>query len=410
MNKNYLKKYAGITIALFGAFALSIFLFFIVDRIEAVTGFFSSLASSLMPFIIGGGLAYALRPLANKLDKGYFKILKCIKDEKKRESVSESLSIFSCVMGAVVFFFIMLISIIPSVFNSLIKLAQTLPGNVQKFIEDMQEKLSHNELVVKYSKDVIDKTYEFINDFMNDKMLGYAQSIASSVTSGVISTVMWVLNIFIGFIICTYFLSSRKKFAKQGKMVIYSIFKPKKADAVMEEIRYADKVFSGFIYGKIIDAIAIAVLIFIGMKIFTFANPGKEMMSEVLIAVLVGIFNLIPFFGWYIAWFFGALLCLIINPAQCIFFVIFNFVIQQIDGNIIGPKIIGSSTGISSFWVLFAILFFGNLWGFIGMLLGVPIFAVIYHLIKKIIFKRLEINGMDSLRVEYEAEYPDSQK
>ena len=139
-------------------------------------------------------------------------------------------------------------------------------------------------------------------------------------------------------------------------------------------------------------------------------NPGKEMMSEILIAFIVGIFNVIPFFGWYIAWFIGALLCLIVNPAQCLFFVIFNFILQQIDGNIIGPKILGNTTGISSFWVLFAILLFGDIWGFAGMLLGVPIFAVIYHLIKKWVFKRLKINGMENLSEEYEMEYPPNER
>ena len=178
----------------------------------------------------------------------------------------------------------------------------------------------------------------------------------------------------------------------------------------MEEIKYTDKVFSGFVNGKILDALVIALICFIALKIFTICNPGKEMMSEILIAFIVGIFNVIPFFGWYIAWFIGALLCLIVNPAQCLFFVIFNFIVHQIDGNIIGPKILGNTTGISSFWVLFSILLFGDIWGFAGMLLGVPIFAVIYHLIKKWVFKRLQINGMENLSEEYEAEYPPNER
>lgn len=207
-----------------------------------------------------------------------------------------------------------------------------------------------------------------------------------------------------------YLLTARKKLAKQGKMVVYSIFRKERADSVMEEIKYTDKVFSGFVNGKILDALVIAIICFIALKIFTICNPGKEMMSEILIAFIVGIFNVIPFFGWYIAWFIGALLCLIVNPVQCLFFVIFNFILQQIDGNIIGPKILGNTTGISSFWVLFAILLFGDIWGFAGMLLGVPIFAVIYHLIKKWVFKRLKINGMENLSEEYEAEYPPNER
>ena len=160
-------------------------------------------------------------------------------------------------------------------------------------------------------------------------------------------------------------------------MVVYSIFKKERAASVMEEIKYTDKVFSGFVNGKILDAFVIALICFISLKIFTICNPGKEMMSEILIAFIVGIFNVI---------------------------------LQQIDGNIIGPKILGNTTGISSFWVLFAILLFGDIWGFAGMLLGVPIFAVIYHLIKKWVFKRLQINGMENLSEEYEVEYPPNER
>ena len=139
---------------------------------------------------------------------------------------------------------------------------------------------------------------------------------------------------------------------------------------------------------------------------FKLFNPGDETMSEVLVAVIVGIFNVIPFFGWYIAWGLAAILILIVNPVQCIYFVIFNFILQQLDGNVIGPKIIGNTTGISSLWVLFAILLFGDIWGFAGMLIGVPIFAVIYHGIKRAVYIKLKKNKLENMIDEYEAEYP----
>ena len=304
----------------------------------------------------------------------------------------------------------MIIVIIPNLVNSVVRLIQIIPDNVNKVIDFVQKFLNENETLMKYSENIIDKTYTFINDWLGNEFLGYAQGIASGVSTGVVNIIVVLFNVLIGFIVAAYLLTARKKLAKQGEMVVYSIFKKERADSVMEEIKYTDKVFSGFVNGKILDALVIALICFIALKIFSICNPGKEMMSEILIAFIVGIFNVIPFFGWYIAWFIGALLCLIVNPTQCLFFVIFNFILQQIDGNIIGPKILGNTTGISSFWVLFAILLFGDIWGFAGMLLGVPIFAVIYHLIKKWVFKRLQINGMENLSEEYEAEYPPNER
>lgn len=143
---------------------------------------------------------------------------------------------------------------------------------------------------------------------------------------------------------------------------------------------------------------------------FRWINPGKVMMSETLVAVIVGIFNVIPFFGWYIGLFLSALLILMVNPMQCIFFVIFDFILQQIDGNILGPKIIGDTTGISSIWVLFSIFLFGDIWGFAGMLLGVPMFAIMYHWIKNLVFKGLDKNEQTQMSVDYENDFPKKKK
>lgn len=410
MKKYSFKRYAGVTMALFGAAALSLLLFFALFRIDAIHKAFSHICKTLMPFIIGGVLAYVICPICNFFDNIYNKVFKFIKNEKKKKSLSNNLSVFTGLLIAILFIYFMIIVIIPNLVNSVVRLIQIIPDNVNKVIDFVQKFLNENETLMKYSENIIDKTYTFINDWLGNEFLGYAQGIASGVSTGVVNIIVVLFNVLIGFIVAAYLLTARKKLAKQGEMVVYSIFKKERAASVMEEIKYTDKVFSGFVNGKILDALVIALICFISLKIFTICNPGKEMMSEILIAFIVGIFNVIPFFGWYIAWFIGTLLCLIVNPAQCLFFVIFNFILQQIDGNIIGPKILGNTTGISSFWVLFAILLFGDIWGFAGMLLGVPIFAVIYHLIKKWVFKRLKINGMENLSEEYEMEYPPNER
>ena len=233
---------------------------------------------------------------------------------------------------------------------------------------------------------------------------------ATGISSGVINLLGVLLNIFIGFIVAVYLLLSRKKFVRQAELIVYSILKKEKADTVMEEARYCDRVFGGFINGKILDAVVVSLICYAGMMIFRWINPGKVMMSETLVAVIVGIFNVIPFFGWYIGLFLSALLILMVNPMQCIFFVIFDFILQQIDGNVLGPKIIGDTTGISSIWVLFSIFLFGDIWGFAGMLLGVPMFAIMYHWIKNLVFKGLDKNEQTQMSVDYENDFPKKKK
>lgn len=351
MKKYSFKRYAGVTMALFGAAALSLLLFFALFRIDAIHKAFSHICRTLMPFIIGGALAYVICPICNFFDNIYNKVFKFIKNEKKKKSLSNNLSVFTGLLIAILFIYFMIIVIIPNLVNSVVRLIQIIPDNVNKVIDFVQKFLNENETLMKYSENIIDKTYTFINDWLGNEFLGYAQGIASGVSTGVVNIIVVLFNVLIGFIVAAYLLTARKKLAKQGEMVVYSIFKKERAASVMEEIKYTDKVFSGFVNGKILDAFVIALICFISLKIFTICNPGKEMMSEILIAFIVGIFNVIPFFGWYIAWFIGALLCLIVNPAQCLFFVIFNFILQQIDGNIIGPKILGNTTGISSFLI-----------------------------------------------------------
>jgi predicted PurR-regulated permease PerM len=340
MKKYSFKRYAGVTMALFGAAALSLLLFFALFRIDAIHKTFSHICRTLMPFIIGGTLAYVICPICNFFDSLYNKAFRFVKNEKKKKSLSNNLSVFTGLLIAILFIYFMIIVIIPNLVNSVVRLIQIIPDNVNKVIDFVQKFLNENETLMKYSEDIIDKTYTFINDWLGNEFLGYAQGIATGVSTGVVNVIVVLFNVLIGFIVAAYLLTARKKLAKQGEMVVYSIFKKGRADSVMEEIKYTDKVFSGFVNGKILDALVIALVCFIGLKIFTLCNPGKEMMSEILIAFIVGIFNVIPFFGWYIAWFIGALLCLIVNPAQCLFFVIFNFILQQIDGNIIGPKIL----------------------------------------------------------------------
>ena len=224
-----------------------------------------------------------------------------------------------------------------------------------------------------------------LDTWIKNTLLPSMQNILSGAALGVLNVVVVLKNLIIGIIVAVYMLASRKRFVQQGKMVLYSVVKPRWASLITEEVKYADRMFGGFINGKILDSAIIGLLCYIGCLIFKFP-------SALLVSVIIGVTNVIPFFGPFIGAIPATLLILIQNPIKALWFVLFVLVLQQLDGNIIGPKILGNTTGLSSFWVLFAILLFGGLWGFAGMIVGVPLFAVIYDVIKKLVIYGLRRN------------------
>ena len=202
-------------------------------------------------------------------------------------------------------------------------------------------------------------------------------------------------NMFLGFLIAVYLLASRKLFGAQAKLLLYGIFPNKWAAIIEEEFRYTDKMFNGFFVGKIIDSAIIGVICFAGTTLMGFE-------SAAFISVVIGVTNIIPFFGPFIGAIPCTLLLLLDNPWQALYFVIFIVILQQVDGNIIGPKILGNTTGVSSFWVLFSILLFGGLWGIVGMVIAVPLFGVIYDIIRKLTNRGLQKNHQGEMREAYD--------
>ena len=214
--------------------------------------------------------------------------------------------------------------------------------------------------------------------------------------------VTWFKNLLIGLIVAVYLLASRKKLVKQAKMILYSVVKPHWAQLIQEEVLYADKMFGGFINGKIMDSAIIGVLCYIVCAIVKFP-------SALLVSVIIGVTNVIPFFGPFIGAVPATLLILIQSPIKALWFVLFVLVLQQLDGNVIGPKILGDRTGLSSFWVLFTIILFGGLWGVFGMVIGVPLFGVIYDTVKKLVRRGLDKKGQIEVWEQYKADYPDEE-
>ena len=219
------------------------------------------------------------------------------------------------------------------------------------------------------------------------ELLGGVTNIVSGVGMGVWKVLLFLKDFLIGLIVAVYLLAIRKRFARQGVLLVRSALKPKWADFVLEEIAFVDGMFGGFIDGKIVDSAIIGVLCYIGCVIFRFPNA-------LLISVFVGITNVIPFFGPFIGAIPSIFLILIVDPLKALWFALFILGLQQLDGNVIGPKILGDSTGISSFWVIVAILVGGGFFGVLGMFLGVPVCAALQTLGKYLVDRRLSKRDM----------------
>jgi predicted PurR-regulated permease PerM len=209
-----------------------------------------------------------------------------------------------------------------------------------------------------------------------------ADLIIANITGGIYNVVRGVIDVVIGLVVSFYLLYHKETFGAQGKKIIYSLFRPDRANTVLQGVRFVDRTCGGFISGKILDSLIVGVICYISMLILKMPYPA-------LIAVVVGVTNVIPFFGPFIGAVPCALILIFISPLKCLIFIVYIIVLQQIDGNIIGPRILGNTTGLSGFWILFALLFFGSLFGFWGMMLGVPVFSVIYAVVKRLISKKL---------------------
>ena len=203
-----------------------------------------------------------------------------------------------------------------------------------------------------------------------------------------------LFNTIIGLIVSVYVLMEKEKFIGQSKKIIYAIFKPERGNIIVRTVRKSNQIFGGFITGKILDSVIIGVICYVVLLIM-------NMPYTVLVSVIVGVTNVIPFFGPYIGAIPSFIIIALANPLQGLYFLIFIIILQQFDGNILGPKILGNSTGLSSFWVVFAILIGGGMFGVPGMILGVPTFAVIYYIVRNIVNYFLRKRSLPDKTDEY---------
>ncbi len=377
MNGGQFRKYLYISLAGAVGVILCIVFFFMLFRFDKMLAFLGIVKSILMPFIYGAVIAYLLTPVCNFIENHLKVILKKkMKNQDRAGKLAGAAGITLSILSGVFVIYLLLAMVLPQVFTSIRGIVAVLPENVTKWSEWIQQRLEDNEVLGNYVNQLGGTLYINVENWLETKLIPNMQTIVSGVSAGLIGALVVVKNILIGIIAAIYMMANRRRFAAQAKKILYSLFKIDRANDILEEVRFIDKMFGGFISGKLLDSLIIGFLCFFCMNLM-------NMPYTMLISVIVGVTNVIPFFGPYFGAVPSALIVLTVSPVKCIYFLLFILVLQQFDGNFLGPKILGNSTGLSSFWVLFSILLFGGLFGFVGMIIGVPAFAVIYDLIGK---------------------------
>ncbi len=349
----------------------------------------------LSPITYGAVFAYLLNPIVNQTER-------CLEPWMvKRNMAPELRKKFGRIIGVVAALLVAILIIYATISLILPQLGitlKTLAGNLPTYFRNAEtwilNILEDNPKIEPYINNVIVRMDAYFSNLVKTDFLGNIQSLLLTVTTSVYSVIREVINMVIGIIVSVYILLSKDKFIAQAKKMVVAGFKEETADYIMEVSRQTHRVFSGFVIGKLIDSAIIGVLCYLGLVIL-------RMPYQILIATIIGITNVIPFFGPIIGAIPTALLVLLVSPIQCIYFIIFVLALQQLDGNVIGPRILGDTVGISGFWVLVSITVAGGLFGFAGMILGVPVFAVLYMLISDIVCHKLKKKGKTTTTEHY---------
>lgn len=392
MKKPVEEKYLHWGWTAFFVVAASITWFFALYKLPLLLELLEEAINILNPFIFGFVMAYLLLPVFNRIRKGLLPhFQRYIKNDKRaRASCNLTCGILSVVL------FIGLVSallsaIIPQLYTSVISLA----NNMQDYLLEVDQWIANlfagNPFLESNIRSVYDEGLQMMSQWVKEDMLPWMLDMMSGSVLGVVNFFSTML---VGVIIAIYMLISKDVFVAQGKKLVYTICKPETGNLVLDNLRFTHKIFGGFISGKILDSLIIGIITFIGLSFL-------KMPYVVLISVVVGVTNIIPYFGPFIGAIPSALLVLLIDPVKAIYFVIFILIVQQFDGNILGPKILGDSIGLSSFWVMFAILVFGGAFGFTGMVVGVPLMAIIFSTVSALMRRRLKRKGMSYLTEDY---------
>lgn len=368
------KKYFYWGLTAFLVIVFSVLFFFALFRMKEISNVVASILDILKPIIYGLAIAYLLEPVMSFFERHIHRFLlkkgKKLKPNKIKKlsrclGILISMVLTLCVLGALISM------IIPQLLTSITGIVENLPSYLNNLQSWMNQTLADNPQYIDAATNLLSNLSSFFEKWVDTDLLPKVQEIVTGLTTSILGLFSVLKNLLIGLIVSIYVLYSKDLFAAQAKKLLYAILEAEHANSLLHTVRYTHKMFGGFVTGQLLDSLLVGIICFLCMSLFGLPFP-------LLISVIVGVTNVIPFFGPFIGAIPSAIIILLVEPIQCLYFVIFILVLQQFDGNILCPKILGQSTGLSCFWVIFAILLGGGLFGFLGMVLGVPVFAVFY--------------------------------
>lgn len=385
-------RYAGIVFVLF---CCCVLFYFAVYRYEGVGAGVGKFMKALQPIIFGLVIAYLMNPVMMFVERNVLRLLEGrLATRKKEKKVARVVGTVCAIVIFILIVAMLIYMMIPQLIESISGMINTLPEQTERFIDWFDDFTKLENQWTKMLEEGMMSAATYLEDWAKTSLLPNIQSYVGSVTSGVISVVKVLVNFLVGLIVAVYVLMGKERFVGQSKKVVYAVFKPVRGNVIIEVVRKSHEIFGGFISGKILDSIIIGLLCYIGLVIL-------DMPYALLVSAFVGLTNVVPFFGPFIGAIPSVIIITLAEPIKGLYFVIFVLVLQQLDGNVIGPKILGDSTGLNSFWVVFAIMVGGGLFGFAGMLLGVPTFAVIYYLVSRVVNYALRRRRLPEDTVDY---------
>ncbi|CAK7005439.1 AI-2E family transporter [Tissierella carlieri] len=386
MKINWNSKYTTISIYSFFVICAGIIFYLIASEVSTFQIKVGEVISIFMPIIIGFVMAYLFNFILRFYEE---KVLRFNSLKRIKPKFVRFIGLILTYATVILLIYIFMKFVFPQIYSSIMGLVNDIPSYVSKITDLVNDFNSKYEIQEEYYNFIVAKWNEY-----RDSIIRFATNLIPVLGNTLKTILSSVWNIVLGIIISMYLLIDKERFLALSKKTTRALFSETRANRIIELANRGNNIFGKFLSGKILDSFIIGVLTFVVITIF-------KMPYTILISFIVGITNIIPFFGPFIGAIPSAIIILFVSPIKALWFLVIILIIQQIDGNIIGPKILGDSLGISAFWILFSLLVTGKLFGLLGMIIGVPLFVFIYSIIKEIVEGRLKKKGLPYKTDEY---------
>lgn len=382
--KSHKKQYLRLGLTIFASLAAVVAFFFLILRYQGLKAYLDIISMALQPVVVGIVIAYVLCPVAKFLERQFCR-------GKRRSRAARPLSVLFTLIFAMGILGLFCALVLPQVVDSIRSLVIDLPAMLQVQLDRLESYLEADSNAAATVMQMITSVETFLMTWIKENLFATVSNVAVSV----LSVGSAIVNFVVSIVVTVYLLLDRERYLAQCRKLFYAVSRNKRFNRlVMETAHQANQIFSGFISGKLLDSLIVGIICFVCLTVL-------KMPYALLVSVIVGVTNIIPMFGPFIGAIPSAFLILLVSPSKCIVFLIFIIILQQLDGNVIGPRILGNSTGLSALYVTVAMLLFGKLMGFVGMIIGVPLFATLYYIVKRLAEYSLRKQGMPVSTVEY---------